>query len=84
MTDLPLDRDRALASVAAGWGRTPSTAHPLCRCGKPKPPQPRWTARNSHDEFLADLRAWIAEHGSTFVSHYDRRDCAMHKPEGRR
>jgi hypothetical protein len=35
MSDLPADRERALAAIAAGWGRTATAAHPLCRCGKP-------------------------------------------------
>lgn len=30
--DLPDDPDKALAAIAAGWGRTATTAHPDCSC----------------------------------------------------
>lgn len=29
---LPEDREKALEAIAAGWARTPTTAHPLCEC----------------------------------------------------
>jgi len=30
--DLPADRDKALAAIAAGWGRVATAAHPDCSC----------------------------------------------------
>ncbi len=30
--ELPADRDKALAAIAAGWGRTATAAHPDCSC----------------------------------------------------
>ncbi len=32
--ELPADRDKALAAIAAGWGRTATAAHPDCTCGR--------------------------------------------------
>lgn len=32
---LPTNREKALAAIANGWARTPTAAHPDCRCGKP-------------------------------------------------
>jgi len=32
--DLPADRDKALAAIAAGWGRTATAAHPHCTCSR--------------------------------------------------
>lgn len=77
---LPLDREKALAAIANGWGREATAAHPLCRCGKPKADLPSYQAYADIDDYLGALETWIGEHGSQWRSHYDRRECPVHGP----
>lgn len=74
--DLPSDTDAALAAVAAGWGREPTYAHPACRCGRPKPPLPKYTDAAA---YMVALREWTSEHGPTRDPRYQRQDCPMHR-----
>ncbi len=84
MRPLPADREKALAAIAAGWGREPSLAHPDCLCGKPIPQPPRppnvIDDRDGYIAWVRQHRAWV--NGRRW---YFRSDCPMHRPErGRR
>lgn len=37
MKQLPTDREKALAAIAAGYGREPTAAHPHCSCPTSSP-----------------------------------------------
>lgn len=80
MADLPQDREKALEKIAGGWGRTATTAHPLCRCGKAviEPPSPPiHDTHNCCDECNdAAWSAWKRQRDEAAT-------CPMH-PRGRR
>ncbi len=82
MSALPADREKALAAIAAGWGREPSLAHPDCLCGKPIPkPSPApdvLTDRGGYIEWVRQNRAWVNGR-----RRYPRANCPMHGSEGR-
>ncbi len=65
MRPLPADREKALAAIAAGWGREPTAAHPYCVCGKFKDGggMPKGIARS----------VWDGR------ETYRRNECPMHK-----
>lgn len=75
--------EQALAYDGGPPPRVATTAHPDCRCGKPKPALPE-PVDGDYQAWREQLAAWTAEHGSSFVSHYDRRSCPQHRPQPRR
>jgi hypothetical protein len=82
MSDLPADREKALAAIAAGWGRRPTGAHPDCVCAKPMP-EPTSPALHtiSDPAVLAEWQAYWRAHrifrnqGGTFR----QQDCPVHR-----
>ncbi len=94
MTDrLPRDRERALAAIADGTysGREPTTAHPMCKCGKPVqcPPEPDfdsdWYWRtHSELETTQERRQFVARHAAEWDKEWlawrAARDAALRCP----
>lgn len=89
MSDLPQDREKALERIAAGWGRTATSAHPFCICGKPgtppaEPPTPPIHDRHNCCDECNDA-AWTdwRKRRDEIRAEIKARTCPMHA-KGRR
>lgn len=81
MRDLPADREKALAAIAAGWGRTATAAHPDCTCGKPIPEPPRPPVPNhindpEYSEYIEAVQVW--KRWRDRGGRYHPKDCPPH------
>jgi hypothetical protein len=85
---LPDDREKALEAIANGWGRTATSAHPLCVCRKTVR-EACWYCKAKRDQPCvrtgSDEDYWLAaesRHMSRGLIDLTRNNCPVHK--GRR
>lgn len=76
------DREKALDRIAAGWGRTATAAHPLCRCGKPYLPTCSYCQAKPNEPCRKVLDDELLPTGGRHSTRRERtggaRDCPVH------